>query len=563
MLKITFDPSFDQGFWPGPLADKRATAGEVWVGPMGLINIRETMTGLRGPGVPPALRAASLVPALRARSGFWSASAEVDPLGTASKILQWRDYLKMHGWQGQECSPRLRELALVTQEVLPGIPDRLLAIAQYMRPASNDISHLTVFHPIDELPLCWQQVLHRLEQTGTTVTSKDISPAKAGGDLAAARQDRFQPKADGSLQLLRPANPSTAAQEVAAWLSGLDCLDQTVIIGPDSILDQALHRFGLPTTGAGIPVYDNALLQILPLTLEMAWQPPDPQRALELLILPVSPVPKSIGMRLIRALQKYPAVGSEAWNEAMDKGLQAIDDPARRRGLEQRLGALFASPLTKRNYPSAEILTRIDVIRNWARGRMGQDENELDWHPLFSQLENAQRLVNISGIEQFTAPQIKRMIHDVTQECGESPLFPPQAGLAHVGGPECLAGPAKHIVWWSFHREAAQSVYLDPFTRGEKEALAQAGVILPDPGRQAELNAGRWQRPHLLAEKTLLLVCPEHSPAGEERSPHPLWDELVGRMAEDSPTSCLEQSHIVSPSKPEQQARTIRSLPRP
>jgi hypothetical protein len=271
MLTITFDPSFDQGFWPGPLADKIATAGEVWVGPMGLLNILETMTGLRGPGVPPALRAASLVPALRSTNGFWSASAEVDPLGTASKLLQWRDYLKIYGWQGQKCSPRLGELAQVTQEVLPGIPDRLLAITQHLSPAGNDISHLIVFHPLDELPLCWQQVLHTLEQTGTTVTAKDISPVRAGGDLAAARQDEFQPKADGSLQLLRPSNPSAAAQEVAAWLSGLDCLDQTVIIGPDSILDQALHRFGLPTSGAGITVYDNALLQILPLTLEMAW----------------------------------------------------------------------------------------------------------------------------------------------------------------------------------------------------------------------------------------------------------------------------------------------------
>ncbi len=563
MLTITFDPSFDQGFWPGPLAGKSAIAGEIWVGPMGFLNILETMTGLRGPGVPPALRAASLVPALRARSGFWSASAEVDPLGTASKILEWRDYLVMHGWHGQECSPRLRELAMVTQDVLPGIPDRLLDIAQHLSPVGNDISQLTLFHPPDELPLCWQQVLHTLELTGTTVTSKDISPARADGDLAAARRDRFQPNADGSLQLLRPSNPSAAAQEVAAWLSGLDRLDQTVIIGSDSILDQALYRFGLPTTGAGIPVYDNALLQILPLVLEMAWQPPDPQRALELLTLPLSPVPKSIGLRLIRALQKYPAVGSEAWNEALDKGLQTIDDPARKKRLEQRLGALFTSPLTKRSYPAAEVLTRIDLVRSWAKGRMSQEKNELDWHPLLSQLENAQRLIGISGIEHFTAPQIKRMIHDVTQECGESPLFPPQAGLAQVGRPECLVGTAQNIVWWSFHREAAPSVFVDPFTREEKVALAQAGVLLPDPGRQAELNAGRWQRPLLLAENTLLLVCPEHSPAGEERSPHPLWDELVGRMAEDSPASCLEQSHILVPSKPEQQTRTIHPLPRP
>jgi len=563
MLTITFDPAFDQGFWPGPLDGRKAVTGEMWNGPLGLLDLLETMTGLRGPGLPPVLRAASLVPELRSKEGFWSASAEVDPLGTAAKILEWRDFLKMHGWQGQECSIRLRQLAQVTKDVLPGIPDRLLAVEQSLSSASNALTSLTLLQPIHELPLRWQQVMHGLEQTGTSLAAQELAPAKAQGDLAASRQSQFQPQLDGSLQLLRPQTQLEAAQETAAWLSGLDSLERTVIIGPDSILDEALYRFGLPTTGASQPVYDNALLQILPLVLEMAWKPPDPQRALELLTLPVSPIPKSIALRLVRALQEYPAVGSEKWQELMHEGLQSIENPERRINVQSRLQAIFESSISGSTCPASKILARIDLLRSWAKGRNEANAEELDWQSLISQLENARRLVDVSGLERFTAPQIKRMVHDLTRESGQVPLFPHQAGLERVGSPECLAGKARHVLWWSFNQETAQAVFVDPFSLAEKEALAQTGVELPDPGKQAERNARRWKRPLMLAQSTLLLVCPENSPAGEEQYPHPLWDELTGKMVNNSRAVSLQNREVVSPAKPEQKKRKPVALPRP
>src|SRR6185436_13334220 len=77
-VRVTFDPTFDATPWPGPLTDRDASAGEAWAGPRFLLNLLETQLGLGGPVVPAALRAATLVPALRATAGFWSDSAEVD-----------------------------------------------------------------------------------------------------------------------------------------------------------------------------------------------------------------------------------------------------------------------------------------------------------------------------------------------------------------------------------------------------------------------------------------------------------------------------------------------------
>jgi len=564
MLTLTFDMAFDHGHWPGPLAGRRAAAGDLWVGPLGLLTLLETMTGRRGPATPRAVRVASLVPAIRAARGFWSQSAEVDPFGTADKILQWRDDLWLHGWRGDTGCGRLPDLGAITAAALPGLPDRLLAVEQALLAANNTITSLRLLEPPTDLPLAWRQIFAALEKAGTSVTVTDIPPAEPAGDLAACRRAPFAPAGDGSLQLLRPLTPGAAAQEAAAWLAGLDSLERAVIIGPDSTLDRALHRLGLPTTGAGIPVYDNSLLQVLPLVLEMAWSPPDPQRALELLILPVSPIPRGIAFRLIRALQKYPAVGSEAWHQALADGLEAIADPGQARQLQDRLTAIFDTPIPGSQYPRTELLARIDLLRAWVRGRQAsQDGAALDWQPLVAQIENAQRMVSLSGLEQFTAPQIRRLIHDLTADSDTTPLYPDQAGLARVGAPECLAGPADHILWWSFSREAAQPVHIDPFSPAERQSLRENGILLPDPGAQAVRNAARWQRPLLLAENQLVLACPENSGANEEQFPHPLWDELVGRLQKGAAAAPLESRQINDPRKPAAAKHERIALPAP
>ena len=37
-MKICFDPDFDGGAWPGPLNEREAVAGEVWLGELGFVD---------------------------------------------------------------------------------------------------------------------------------------------------------------------------------------------------------------------------------------------------------------------------------------------------------------------------------------------------------------------------------------------------------------------------------------------------------------------------------------------------------------------------------------------
>ncbi|MCC6763627.1 MAG: PD-(D/E)XK nuclease family protein [Deltaproteobacteria bacterium] len=564
-MRILFDPTFDATPWPGPLAARHASAGEAWAGPRFLLNLLETQLGLGGPPVPAALRAASLVPALRAREGFWSASAEVDPLGTARMLLEWRDTLRMAGWRGEGLrAGRIAALADLTSGALPGVPDRVAAVADVLARRAGDVDELVLIEPTDDLPPLWRAVVDGLAARGTRVTTTVLAPADAAGDLARAQLLSFRPEADGTLQLLRPHGPLQAAEEVAAWLAARPSLDGTVVVHPDPVLDAALRRHGLPTTGSARHARDNALMQILPLILALGWAPPDPERALELLTLVEGPVPRGIAWRLARALHEQPAVDSDPWRDALRDGLATIASADDRTRVDTRLRAIFAARVRRGGkYPAAEVRRRLDVLDVWVRGRLTRAA--VDRQPAWTALLRAglalRELVDASALAGLEAPELERFVEEALD--GEAPLlaFPAEAGVAAVRTPGAVAGPAACVVWWGFDLDSVPPMPVLPLTGAERRAFAAAGVVLPDPGELAVAAATRWRRPLQQATEALVLVCPRVASDGEERHPHPLWDELAAELASGASLTELVRSTPVA--APTAVRRAARPLPEP
>jgi len=479
-VRIVFDPTFDATPWPGPLATCDATAGEAWAGPRFLLNLLETQLGLGGPPVSAALRAATLVPAIRASEGFWSESAEVDPLGTARTLLEWRDALWMAGWRGEPLrAGRLAALANVTAGAPPGMPDGIAAVVDTLQRRAADVDELILVEPSDDLAPTWRLVLDRLATHGTRITTIILEPADARGDLAAAQRLTFTPSADGSLQLLRAHGPLQAAEEVAAWLAARDSLEKTVVIGADPVLDLALRRHGLPTTGSSRHARDNALIQILPLTMALGWAPPDPERALELLTLGDGPVPRGIAWRLARALHEQPAVDSDLWRAGLRDGLAAIESAEDRARVEARLAVLFAARVRRGGkYPASEVRRRLDALDVWVRGRLTRVtlQQEPAWDALKRAAQNLRQLVDASWLDGLEAPELERFLEEAVD--GELPLpaFAAEAGLAAVQSPGAVAGPATCVLWWNFDLESVPAIPTLPLTTGERRALLAAGI---------------------------------------------------------------------------------------
>jgi hypothetical protein len=548
-VRIIFDPDFDRGGWPGPLGDgdKKALIGQPWAGPIKLRGHLEAALGLTGAYQTPAERVASLGATLRAVEGFWSESASQDALGSARTILRWMDWLGCHGWEGQtpkkaKADGRLRDLARLYPQYPAGGSDRLAAISAALDKRRADIESITSHEPIERLVPIWREIFAKLVKQGVSVTTlpEPASAAAVQSDLHRSLRPGFAPKGDGSLLLFRPYNPLHAAESVAVWLSALDDLSGVVIVSPDAALDEALRRFGLPATGARELTGDDPWLQILPLVLAMGWNPPDPQRALELLLLPEGPVPVRIARRLRDALQRWPSVDSPDWERALGEELAAIKEPQRRESVRERLGTIFrADAEIRKPYPAAALKSRAASVRKWAASRRhAQPEQEAELaeglDAVIGQCTLFERLIDLNGVQALSEPQLLKLSAQATDAKRSNRRYDAQAGLAAVASPEAVAGPARVVVWWDFSMESVPDPFAVPFSRAEVAELASVGVALTPATDLAADQARRRRRPLLRAKDTLLLVCPVFGEDGEERHHHPLWDEVRARVGDEA-----------------------------
>ena len=533
-MRIVFDPEFASGSWPGPLRGGVASAGEEWCGVERFLEALETALGIPTDRLALPERAARIVPAVQGTPGFWSDSARLDPFGAARRLLEWRDALALGGWRGDGREPRIAALGALTAGAAPGVPDRLRAILDLVPRRDLGVESVEMFSPRTDLEPLWQRVLAALEARGARIieTGLPMAPAPSGSDLAGARAPGFVPRGDGSLRILRPAGVLAAAEEVAAWLASLSSIAGTLLVGGNPALDAALCRHGLPTTGAGTDVRESAPLQLLPLVLDLAWSPPDPQRAFELLSLRSSPVPWEVRWRLRRALQDWPAVDSDVWRSALGEGLAATEDAEDRARAKERLDVLWDARVPRGSaYPLPEIERRVGMLRGWLVRRMATAGDQAsEWGTAAAQCDRLLDLVSYSGLHELGAPQLRRLVLEATRATDAGGRFPAEAGLACVGSPGAVCGPIGRIVWWGFDEASAGGVARMPLTRAERAELESLGVELPDPGRVVAASARRWNRPLSQAATSLLLICPQTGAAGDGLHPHPLWDEIVSRV---------------------------------
>lgn len=561
-MKVRFDVEFDGYPWPGPLGNGNAAFGEVWTGQQGLLGLLEVQVGLGGPAIPEALRAAALVPAIRKTSGFWSRSAEVDPIGVAGTLLHWRDLLWAAGWRGQSLSSRLKDLATLQAAVTPGTPDRLDAIASCLTTRKTDLKVLELTESRSHYSHAWRAVFDALEQTGTRIVEIQPMLAQATGDLRNAQKPKFTPKGDGTLQLLRSQGPQSAAESVAAWLAQSGSLAGTVIISPDPLLDIALQRHGMPALGATAGSRGTSLVEILPLVLQLGWSPPDPSRALELLTLGTSPIPRGIRYRLVSALKEWPAVGSESWTKALAEGLDNIEDTNDRTRVRERLDVLLTPKVVGVQYPAAELQRRVQALMQWLQGMLATDGVDADaFQSAIIQCSNFLRLLQLMQFDSLKKPQLQRMLDDATRDISTPPRLPAQAGLNSVSGPGAIGGVAERVVWWNFTRDAATKPEAIPLTAAEKSALTAAGIELPEPAQAALRANARWSRPLQFTQSTVMLVCPKKGEDGEPQHPHPLWDQVAANASDGRSLSKISVSSPLFVSKPK--TKTHPPLPTP
>ena len=519
-MRITFGMFLDGADW----SEKPAALGEIKMGPLQFLPWLETRLGLGGVSLPEPERIDGYMRKIRRVDPEWCReSFETDSWSTAKQMLAWRDELFENGWDGKSApSERFKALAAVEADpglLSPGVPDRMKAILRELETHQFSNMTLALQGPFELLPWMWRQVIGRLWERGMMSAQVPDPPRRPGPKM-------FQ--IDG-------ANEFLLARECARFLAAGNN-ERTALIceGGSAALDGALHRAGLGRLNAAESSRWRESLQILPLWLDTLWAPFNPQRFLELLLLPMTPIPSLLARELVKALQKEPGRGGGEWKAAWQRVTAYSagdgDDDARKKefGRIEAVWTMLEEECFKaeQEIPAGKIVRHCDFLVK----RLG---SRVEAHPeLAPVIAHAKTLGKIvAGREKIRRMELARILDSIigTGTTGKSEKRE-RTDFAVFTHPGMIDRDFDTVLWWNFIDEGAM--------RGTCWTSDEIGAM-PGYDRKAERKREKlsWNNALAYAAETIIFFVPG-TVRGDTAFPHPLRDELM-----------IDEENVLTPEK--------------
>lgn len=510
------------------------------VGRQGFLGLLETYLGLTRPTTPHAERVAAYQGFLSQAEAnghprFYSASLKADSVGSAARLLEWRDEWYLGGWNGCALlnSPRkIQDLAAVEAiaagTLALGEGERLVAVAAALR-AGNRVP-VTGVHLNDEIalfPSAWREVLAQLE----VLPARQPMPS-ATGDLGRLQQFSLSAvdagrvgetlvfERDGSVEVVQ----SHSCEMAEHWLSAIcraNPADRLILCeGNGDALDATLEATGVPICGFGASSDLRPALQAMGLALETSWSPINVPRLVEFLVHPIGPFSAKARRQLARALAEQPGIGSESWIAAK-KSLNELEHAEEILG---EVGFWFEGERWERTHgaPVAELAARAErVYQVIKRLATAVDADALGLGPAVHQCEAV--LAGLAefqrqGVPTLTPRQIEQLLSQATPSGATNPYGSSQAGCpkSAMAAAVCTPENAEEVVWWMPSSPVLPAPH--PWSAQELAGLAAVGVQLRDPAAELVALSQQWLRPLFAARSRFVLVLP---PPGREQ--HPIW----------------------------------------
>ncbi len=492
---------------------------------------------------------------------FYARSFAIDRLGTASSLLAMRDELVAAGWNGDPIVDGGERLATFTNlegldnfdaALPPGDADRLRIVeAELPSTTAQPFDALHLAEPPTAWPGRWQRVFRLLAERGVDVrhASPSFAARATDDDLArvqaALRGDARAETAlrgDGSFIVLRGETSWELAPAVAALLQTWRDSRAVVLRGGDvSALDGALVAAGLGSQGLDSEAAWRPMLQVLPLAIELAFEPRDPYRVLELLTLPHGPFHGFVGNTLARALAKAPGIGGRPWRqgkETIAERLRVGDElhpgsEDRARETLEKIEVWFEMPghSARTGAPRAALSSIADRVLTWLGSAYAISQIPVTGAAMARARAFRQSLEHDSRdiLDLVDA----RLLLDQVSSRHSLEVSPEEAGrLDAADAPNMLRAARDTIVWWHCIEDTAWRPRPRPWRVREVEALRGANVVLADIAARLSAEGESWRRAVLAARKRLVLVVPRRA-RGEAPSAHPIVHEIMARLGRD------------------------------
>ena len=477
---------------------------------------------------------------------FYSRSFLTAPWAVAETLLDWRDILRMGGWNGQLKelgSDRLDCLAVI-EELFPSEfrsseGDRLHRVILALEHLNPGEMHIQSIDPESWYQEMWKRLLTHLN---TTFVEPDF-PLSDKSDLGhlkevlAGQKEHFDYKNDGSITLVSAYSESLLAKAGAHFLANTK--GSSVLIQGENLhlLDSSIRQTNQPSLGTGSISKHRPIPQLLGMTLSMRWKPFDPRLMRDFLLHPESPVNSGLRFRLAKALDQYPGMGNLLWNDAIVSSRQSIDEKfkndetARKKALKQLESNLkiwiqfeFLDP---ENVSSQSLLEVGKQISKWAANRSKTKPQKQSEYGQLRQL--AKDFCSI--IE--TRPSSNRIEVDQVIRClmgqGQTNLTSTtELGHIPVLSSAGMNRPVDTVFWWDFSEPTSNTRQV--FNPKEIEILQQNGIHITTTIEKTEKQRDVHHRPVLCTKKKLILFKPLQR-AGDGLADHRIYTRLLAATA--------------------------------
>ena len=501
-MRLMFGMFFDGADW----SDKSASLGEIKMGPLQFLAWLESRLGLAGVSVSAPERINEYMQRIRHAAPAWCKSSfELDSWSTAKQMLAWRDELYENGWDGRSgTSERLKTLAALEAEsgpLSPGVPDRIKSVLAELHKYCF-AETLVLQEPLELLPYLWKQVMDQLRRSGMNIhEAEEAKPCRP------------------EMILVNDANEFVLARECVRFLSAGDNRRTALICEGDSaILDGAFHRNGIGRLNATEKSRWRESLQILPLWLETLWKPFNPQRFLELLLLPCTPIPKKLARELVKAIQNEPGYGGKAWNGAWENVKNRVEEDGESGDLKkiETVWTMLNEKCfcSEKEVSSEGISEHCDFLTRRLSARIKE-------HPeLALVIDHARTLKKIvAGRSTIKRMELARILDSIisTGTTGDQ-ANQEYTDFAVFSGPGMIDRNFDTILWWNF---------VDHGTANSTNWTEEEIAVMPGYDRTAvrKRETHSWYNALDHAEKNFLFFVPQMI-NGEAVFPHPLRDEL-------------------------------------
>lgn len=560
---------------------------------------------------------------------FYESSFQLDSWETSRRLLRWRDELSDNGWDGRHIDgPRLGILAqlesmkdTVTGRKLAPIGyctgERLRDIQQELADLESNVGVLEIakieriFEPNELVPDLWSELFDLLARCGVEIQDTPSSwrnrdhvhsdsAQHDANNLAVIQRALLDVsenskcelrRNDNSFILIETRQERQATDLLVSYLEHIiknnsnsitdgNCTtvgkidtENTVIIYPNPCrsFEEALEQANLPIPSPVKISRAREILQLLPLALEMLWEPPALERVIEFLKLPLSPIPQNRSEEFVHELICERQSYEKSWTEILQSHLAkyscSTDDWRYLLQPEQRFKYDEGLPI--------DVIRKVcQYLEKWAFNRMNElyyiDNqehigviSERHYEAICDQLKIFQEV--LASLESSICKSgfcsrvlLGRVLHDVSCDetiTGEDQFHPvsadsltsgdPRSFVSIVDSPGRIWAPAARIICWGgWQRESVASLSRFPWSPDERDSLSRNGVRMPelDAGRLRQL--GRDWRQALCKARSQFLIVLSRRVQDEPPQLGGIWPELRSKCKELEQICCYDAQRL-------------------